>query len=258
MLALSSLQFLAFLAYDYLLTLESEVTAFWRAKISFATILFFVNRYGVLLGYIPVLIICAHLNTYHRYLIGAVQVVIIAMMILRTYGLYGQSRRVLAVLAVSFSIALSFFIFGVIRSNALPADEAGTPIILDTGCTHTVPAASGLWGVLAWIGMTGFDCTIVVLTLYRTISHRHLVRTAYMRHPNSHHSSYYKDGGLVDLLLRDGSLYFAIFTLSNLANILTFVLGGSLTRGILNTFTNVLASVMISRLMLNLRLALHP
>ncbi|KAE9403555.1 hypothetical protein BT96DRAFT_487221 [Gymnopus androsaceus JB14] len=42
-------------------------------------------------------------------------------------------------------------------------------------------------------------------------------------------------------------------SLSAMANILTFLLGNSQTRGVWTTFTNAISSVMMSRLILNLR-----
>ncbi|KAJ8483282.1 hypothetical protein ONZ45_g14656 [Pleurotus djamor] len=48
---------LAILFYDYLLTFDLEVERFWRRpKLSLVPILFFVNRYGVLLGYVPTVV----------------------------------------------------------------------------------------------------------------------------------------------------------------------------------------------------------
>ena len=37
------------IAYEYVLTLDAEVLLFWRKKISISSILFFLNRYLVLL-----------------------------------------------------------------------------------------------------------------------------------------------------------------------------------------------------------------
>ncbi|KAJ7059145.1 hypothetical protein C8F01DRAFT_1301501 [Mycena amicta] len=250
------------LVYDYLLTLETEVTAFWGVKISPATILFFVNRYSILLGNIPITMIhptyqiCTALDAYHILFIAGVQIVIAAMMILRTHGLYGRSPRILAVMVVSTTISITLFIFGTIHSSSLPSDQVGTVIALNVGCVRTITIAGSIGPILSWVAMSMFDCTIFVLTLYRTISRQRLVQARYLRYyPDS--TSRAQGRELVALLIRDGSMYFAILTLSNIANILTFVLGGMLTRGRLNTFTNSLASVMISRLMLNLRLTLH-
>jgi hypothetical protein len=47
----------ALLFYDYFLTFEWEVSRYWaRPNLSWATIFFFLNRYGTLLGNIPVVI----------------------------------------------------------------------------------------------------------------------------------------------------------------------------------------------------------
>lgn len=44
-----------------------------------------------------------------------------------------------------------------------------------------------------------------------------------------------------------------VIIVSNLANILTFFLGDARIRGVVTTFTNVISSTMLSRLMLNIR-----
>ncbi|KLO14338.1 hypothetical protein SCHPADRAFT_814660, partial [Schizopora paradoxa] len=46
---------LACLYYDHLVTFPQEVEEFWKRKISFVSILFFVNRYATALGYIPII-----------------------------------------------------------------------------------------------------------------------------------------------------------------------------------------------------------
>ncbi|KAJ7917169.1 hypothetical protein B0H13DRAFT_1451544, partial [Mycena leptocephala] len=42
------------LFYEFFSVLDWEISRFWGASISWSTILFFVNRYGTLLGNIPV------------------------------------------------------------------------------------------------------------------------------------------------------------------------------------------------------------
>ncbi|KAF9479461.1 hypothetical protein BDN70DRAFT_689934 [Pholiota conissans] len=88
----------------------------------------------------------------------------------------------------------------------------------------------------AWSGMLGFDALVFGMTLYKSLK--------LVREPGVN---------LLSVLLRDGSIYFAVMMASNLGNILTFVFGGPFMRGVATTFTNVISSIMISRLMLNLR-----
>lgn len=54
---LINLQTLAILYYDYFMTLPMEIERFWFIrKSSWATFLFFANRYLAVLGYLPVIL----------------------------------------------------------------------------------------------------------------------------------------------------------------------------------------------------------
>jgi len=58
---------------------------------------------------------------------------------------------------------------------------------------------------------------------------------------------------LISVFMRDGAMYFGIVAACNLMNILFLLLGEPLIRDKGIILTNVLCSVMISRMMLNLR-----
>lgn len=93
----------------------------------------------------------------------------------------------------------------------------------------------------AWGGMLVFDSLVFCMTLYKSVISS--------RRPNGEN--------ILRILMRDGAIYFGVIVVFNVANILTFVLGGPLTRGVGTIFTNIISSVMISRLMLNLRCPSH-
>ena len=44
----------ALLFYDYFITLPLETSRYWRTPATTPNVLFFVNRYGMLLGHVPV------------------------------------------------------------------------------------------------------------------------------------------------------------------------------------------------------------
>jgi len=81
-----------------------------------------------------------------------------------------------------------------------------------------------------------YDATIFGLTVYKTLK----IGRTYRR-------------TMVNILLRDGSLYFGIIGVGNLVNILVLLFGWPSIRGILATYMNVLASTCSARLMLNIR-----
>ncbi|KAJ7488258.1 hypothetical protein FB451DRAFT_1226818, partial [Mycena latifolia] len=237
------------LFYDYFLTLEWEIVRYWGSPFTWPNILFFANRYGTLLGNIPVVMqyfwseestpkkiavsICRGLESYHQYFIIATQLMVGVMLILRTHALYQRSKRVLTLMV---AVAVGAIVVGFWSVITGKTGDTNDNLRLYFGCDYAISEEQGISLASAWAGVAVFDCMIFLLTLYKVFSRRR---------PNG--------TNLLTVLLRDGSMYFGVMFMSNLSNILTFVLGGLYTRGIATTFTNIISSVMISRLMLNLR-----
>ncbi|KAJ7866647.1 hypothetical protein B0H13DRAFT_2066363 [Mycena leptocephala] len=199
-------------SYDFLLTFDDEVRAYWGTRLTWATLLFYINRYVSLLGNsIPVVenfwttynydpqkvATCRTIQTCHQYFSILAQIFVAALLIMRTYALYGQSRMILIVTS----------------GIALAAVVVGAVLFLSVGC------ASGSRLRLAWMGMLVFDIAIFVLTAARA-----LILSREQR------------GGLFILLVRDGT---NVMAASNCGNILSFFYAGPYTRGVATTFTNV-------------------
>ncbi|KAJ7121576.1 hypothetical protein C8R44DRAFT_786490 [Mycena epipterygia] len=238
------------LFYDYFLTLDWEVARYWGSTFTAPNVLFFLNRYGTLFGTIPVVIqnfwtiestpsklaICGHLHSYHQYFAVVTQILIGIMLILRTYALYERKKIILALMVCVAGGVISVGIWSVLSGSTVKPGDDGVQVPLYIGCSSLVSSSQTIGLAIAWAGMGVFDCTIFFLTLYRAFSRR-----------NS------SSMDLLGVLLRDGSIYFGVIVLSTLSNILTFIFGGPYIRGLSTTFTNVISSIMISRLMLNLR-----
>ncbi|KAJ7774032.1 hypothetical protein B0H16DRAFT_1510809 [Mycena metata] len=234
------------LFYDYCLTIDWEISRYWGAPFTWPNILFFANRYGTLLGNVPVVIqyfwtqrstpgktLCRHLGSYHQYFIIVTQLIIIgaAMLILRTYALYERSRRILLLMLAVTVGAIAVAVWSVVTARTGTIDHY---LHLYFGCDYAISHSQGVSFAIAWADIVVFDCMIFLLTLYKVL---HRPRGA----------------DLLTVLLRDGSIYFGVIVMSNLFNILTFVLGSPYTRGIATTFTNIISSILITRLMLNIR-----
>ncbi|KAJ7917155.1 hypothetical protein B0H13DRAFT_2322583 [Mycena leptocephala] len=227
------------LYYDYALTFGWEVSRYWGLAATAPNVLFFLNRYGMLLGTVPVVFQCNKLHLYHEYFAVVTQIIIGIMLILRTYALYERNRRVLSLMIFVAAGVIAVGGWAVISGpGAKAGDEVREvpPLHLYIGCSAGISASQSVGLAAAWAGMGMFDLTIFVLTLYRALSRRRA-----------------QSQGLVTVLLRDGSIYFGVIVAANLANILTFIFAGPYTRGAPTTFTNVISSIMISRLMFNLR-----
>ncbi|KAJ3797645.1 hypothetical protein GGU11DRAFT_756559 [Lentinula aff. detonsa] len=198
--------------------------------------MFYVTRYFSILGSIPVM--------FGHFWLGHVAVFIGVLLLLRTYALYERNFKVLVLLVV---VGLALLIFG-ISVLAWGRNEiqfqATVVVSNELGCL-----------ALVWGGMLLFDFLVFSLTFYKALTLQRDGRVT-----------------LLSVLMRDGTVYFGVMAISIIANILTFMhlphelddlsvghrafaplLGQPETRGMATTFTNSISSIMISRLMFNLR-----
>lgn len=175
---------------------------------------------------------CHALQSYHQYLAIVIQVIVSCMLIMRVYALYERSRRVLALLVGLAIGAVAFGCWSVLGGkDRVPEIYQVLPV----GCAAPLTRNQAIRIGAAWGGMLIFDTVVFGMTVLKSLTLRA------------------KEQALISVLLRDGAIYFSVMMVANLANILTFVLGGPFTRGMGTIFVNVISSVMISRLMLNLR-----
>ncbi|KAF9458370.1 hypothetical protein BDZ94DRAFT_106179 [Collybia nuda] len=271
------------LVHEYCLTFAMEVERFWRAnRFTWAVFFFYLNRYLTLFGHLPVIVeyfwystadgknkvghqsnrqaliqftcsdrcrsshhiylcsakltpytSCRDLQSYHQYFAVTVQIWVSTLLIMRMYALYDRSRRVLALF---LGVALAAVIIACWSIFTGKEDGPTPEYFLPVGCPASLSHYAATRLAAAWGGMLVFDTLVFSMTVYKSLLLR---QTSGMN--------------LLTLMLRDGSIYFGVMIASNLGNILTFVYGGLFTRGVGTTFTNVISSVMITRLMLNLR-----
>ncbi|KAI0362263.1 hypothetical protein OH77DRAFT_38378 [Trametes cingulata] len=229
------------LYYDYVLTVFNEFQYFWRsANMSIISVLFAVNRYLGLLGPIPIAVeYFADLSekTYHQGYAICSQAIVAIMLVIRTYALYDRSRRILVLLIVTHLAGALMCLVSIVTTTS-PA-KTSTPLPFTyKGCDLSLTNAQGIHLALAWGAMLWFDTTIFVLTLVQALRMR--------RH---------FPGGLLEVMFRDGTIYYGIMLAANVSNIITFMItrSGSPLKGMGTTLTNVLSTTLTSRLILNLR-----
>ncbi|KAJ7888322.1 hypothetical protein B0H14DRAFT_2693571 [Mycena olivaceomarginata] len=208
------------LFYDFLLTLDWEISRYWGARISLSKFLFFLNRYGTLLGNIPVVVqrfwttpgspekttVCRQLEYYHQWFIIATQMIIGVILILRTYALYERNNRVLGLVLGISAGAVGACIWGTVFSGKTVNLWPGANLRNNIGCTYEITPAQSTGLIIAWASMGVFDCLIFFLTLYKALSRQ-----------------YSTGAQLLNVLLRDGSIYFGVVLFANVSNILTFI-----------------------------------
>ncbi|KAF9534349.1 hypothetical protein CPB83DRAFT_844092 [Crepidotus variabilis] len=236
------------LYYDYALTFSDEVERFWipKRRITIASALFYTNRYLSLLGHLPNIVeyfwtsndpkrlsICKNLILSHNYITVVIQVVVAALLFVRTNALYARNRYILYVLGITATAVTAYggwAVFSAPNRTYLPSD------LLENGCFLPISKETATRFANAWTAMLSFDVLVFILTLYKAVTTKRVG-------PFS----------VLDLLIRDGSLYFGIIVVACISVIVSFHISPEYLKGLTATLTNILSSVMVSRLMLNLR-----
>ncbi|KAG2063758.1 hypothetical protein BDR04DRAFT_1111164 [Suillus decipiens] len=228
------------LIYDHMVTLPEEITFIWRRPKMLSAMLFLLNRYFALLCNISSLVLnfvplsdesCSEYILYRQltYIFQAVMVCFI--MTIRTYALYGGSKRLLTCMTtimVTLAIAVSVGGVGRFAGDFLPG----------VGCYETYAEATAARLGLAWVAEMVFELLIFILIVYRICKTRGLWR--------------FSRRNVIDIIFQDGAMYFGAMTLVNVPNILTYYSGSVAIRSNLATVTSCLSVTLISRLMLNL------
>jgi len=236
------LQLIAFtiLIHEYCITFTREVERFWRHKrTTLVAAFFFLNRYFVPLGHVPVVfhnfwistahnkqIICHHLQTYHHYYVLIVQILVSVMLIVRTFALYGRSRRILALTVGTMGAIAIVSCWSIATKPAETTNESRGHFVVN-GCASPISQALALRYAKDWVGLLVFDTLIFALTLYKTLL--------------SLRTRYGSRSSILTLMLRDGSMFFGVMVVSNVANIVTFLYGGRFVRASASLFVNNLA-----------------
>ncbi|KAL4244471.1 hypothetical protein ABKN59_008685 [Abortiporus biennis] len=238
------------LYYDYLLTFDDEVRYIWGRKGSTLWI-FYINRYFSTIALIVSMIglfptaslssetICSKFETYEQVTIVIAQLITSVTLLLRTFALYTQSRKILAII-LSIGLPLIGLIVWSVANQ-----HADSQVTLFIGClvigTETQNVKSRLG--FAWVALIPYEILIFLLTIIKTYRGRNV----------TYHAAAGHVGGLVELMCRDGAIYFAIMIWFNIANTVTFYIGSPALQGCLSRLASSVSVSLISRLIINLR-----
>lgn len=238
------------LYYDYLLTLPDEIRCIWKRKFSFATVLFFVNRYVTLL-YRTLMIIqmlpwsslpedqadtlCNGILRFNEVLTILLEVTVATFMSLRMYAIWSSDRRIFALVMLLSLVqpVVNIYYYTKLQIVAVPPPF--------TGCAETVllpDAASSALSIFNRVFAISSDAVILILTWVKT--------AGIMRH---FHSLKIQTS-LVNMLFRDGTVYFVFLLILNVVNLIAIK---EQAFGAIPALTDVITSILISRFMLNLR-----
>ncbi|XP_006463765.1 hypothetical protein AGABI2DRAFT_120573 [Agaricus bisporus var. bisporus H97] len=152
-------------------------------------------------------------------LVITIQCLVACLMIMRVYALYGRKAWVAILYAGVAVCSTGIAIWAVITSTKTAESP---PVYIPDGCGVTLARTEARYLAFAWLSELMFDVLIFVMTLYKTLSL-----------PNGNGI------GLLSMLMRDGAVYFGAMVVVNIGNIITFFVGGPLSRGSLTMLANM-------------------
>ncbi|KAI9432956.1 hypothetical protein H4582DRAFT_1018439 [Lactarius indigo] len=223
------------LYYDYFLTLSKEIDRFWHPRPhTWASIIFFANRYIALLGHVPFLYIVyadpcktVHLQPllakYHGVLMLLLHFLTAALLMMRVYALYFRNKWVLAFVALEGVAAFS------VACWALTKPTGGAGVDQQKSVIDTRPQTAA-----AFSGLLVFDFTVFALSTYRSIK------------LGRHNEPF------LNRLFVGGIVYYGVTWSVNLVNVIVLVTADPSVDLSTPVFANVLSVIMVSRLMINL------
>ncbi|KIM64891.1 hypothetical protein SCLCIDRAFT_1212996 [Scleroderma citrinum Foug A] len=250
--------FTTLLLYDYTLTFAREIELFWKRPIkSWTFALFVANRYISVLGHVPTEVYsfwspatssdysrCKPTHLANQWIIVVVQVIGSIIMTMRVYVLYPHNRPVLILLLALWLGIIVVGCWAVFSSNDTSSGSTDfvppTQLTGNVGCPNGsyLSSEQGMYIAIAWSGQLLYDFVVFLLTLVGSLRIR-------------------KEGtrsrSIIDILLRDGSLYFAVMCAANVANVTVLLVETNALKSSATTLINAISAILISRLMLNLR-----
>jgi len=243
----------ALLYYDYFLTFTREVEWIWLAphKLSWASAFFFVNRYLSFFGHMPYvyeffsfrndlarLPICIGLRNFRENACYVTQISVGFFLVARTYALWNKNKYILWLLIISLA-AVVIYVLVIFILNHREYEDNIPGAILPYTCLFEISTASSYRLLSAWLGVLLFDALVFFISVYKVSQYARKERSP-----------------ILYILLRDGIVYFAIASLACVAVVLTFwpsAINDPYSRGGAEILANCIASILASRLFLNLR-----
>ncbi|KIM38019.1 hypothetical protein M413DRAFT_249814 [Hebeloma cylindrosporum] len=198
------------LFYDIVITFGQEVERIWMRKFTMVTALWFLNRYLSPLGYIVIIVSFHHpwsKEVCNRYILFPEALKIVTAFVIgviftmRIYAIY--SGRLTIVLFVACLLAAELAV-------KIWAFTDGTSLVLPEGLVGCILVGKhqGRF-VFTWVAELVFDSVVFFLTLWRTVVHNRLLRG--------------NTSSLINLVLRDGVIYFGVIFIANLVTVLLFL-----------------------------------
>ncbi|THU78710.1 hypothetical protein K435DRAFT_786141 [Dendrothele bispora CBS 962.96] len=230
-----------FLLYDHLLMLGMEIQYIWVKRKRRSAYWFLLLRYLASTGEIIILVFrfskagsesrCLGLQSYINAQTLFVELLVALLMSMRVYAIYECSQRIMWFMIAVAGTMIPVIIWSVVKSSI------GTVLLQGMICGTFFPEQRASYLTITWACAFAYDLMIFSLTAWKTYqSRRSYPGPISVRIP------------LLEMMLRDGVVYFGIMTVVHLANLVLCATRSSS----MSALVRDISAGMTLRLMLNL------
>ncbi|KAI0659997.1 hypothetical protein C8Q70DRAFT_1053251 [Cubamyces menziesii] len=228
----------ALIFHEYFITLDSEVRLIWRRRITGASILFFLNRYIMIFDNVITLAsypartdtgyVCAALGWMDVVLNLLPYFIWNAFSTMRVYAISGRDWRIASVVCLLMIGPIASNVYNIPfekPDNMPPPYNCQFDNALTLQTHNIIPLIAG-------------DAIVLIVTWWKTYRLKKAADEARVKM------------SIVDMLLRDGTMYFGTMVVLNVLHIMVnYVVKVSF----LGDVVDVLTSILVSRFIMNLR-----
>ncbi|KAF8995710.1 hypothetical protein BDQ17DRAFT_1365344 [Cyathus striatus] len=218
-------------AYDILLNLAREKQLIWADPFRFSSILYYFVRYPVIAKQIFSLFSNPHMkdcDTWYRFTsaitLVIVRIAIVVSFVLRVYAVMERGIFFVCVLSI---LGLLAVVLDVVQVTELSCTETSNPLAF----------------MLTFISLIVFDIIAMILLTWKTASVVRLQGGVKQLGSES----------VVWLIMKNGTLYFIVITGIQLGAVVLYFLPQGLYSTVLNDYTLIISSILVSRFLLDLR-----
>ncbi|KAF8582980.1 hypothetical protein K439DRAFT_116198 [Ramaria rubella] len=228
--------------YDHALTFDDEVQHIWNSQQNALTIVWFILRYysstALFLKFTPRgLWRCVMIQKINLPPMSLLITTLLAniIMIIRTYALYQRNTNVLVCLVFLLVVEMLLLGFNVYLRHEQPSLDKKTDCV-DAPVNSKKLQISSVY----WAGVLLEDLAVFVFTVCK--SRKHILRTAGARSISP-----------FTVIMRDGTLYFAVVCVLNAMNLFLFLLAPVPLKPLGGSISRALTTLLVCRIVLNLR-----
>ncbi|KAL5531978.1 hypothetical protein ACEPAF_5541 [Sanghuangporus sanghuang] len=237
----TSVATLCVFVYDYLCTLDDEVRLVWKSRISLVKCVFIANRilaFGAAIMGVYLFLLNSHKEHCYSVVVATslidVLIFITGEIILftRVYAIWGGRRTMVVILTIFYLAGACGALYASIKTTLTVTVEF-IPELFGPGCLVAFES-KGFW-----------ICYFVLLIHETAMLFLIVIRSIYLNRQVTSRT--------VNMLIKDGVLYFIAVLLMTLGNMLLLFLGPAQLRGFLIILQGILHSILCARLLLRLR-----